>query len=48
MFGGFLKLTNRIRLESVENAIKKNLSPKLYELNVKALQLGFENINTIK
>jgi len=47
LIGGFLKLINQIPLETVENAIKKNLSANHNELNVKALQLGFQNIKRI-
>ena len=47
LIGGFLKITDLISLDIVEDAIKKNLSQKYHEINVKALKLGFQNIKKI-
>ena len=47
LIGGFFKITNLISLETVNNAIKMNLSEKYYENNIKALKLGYENIKKI-
>lgn len=45
MIGAFVRITQGISLETLENAIKRNFSEKHHELNIKAIKLGFENVS---